>query len=176
MKQLLILLIAAATIPAWASEPGQPLDCSDWVIVEPGLSMSTTIPYPCPDVEGAPTSGCRSITGNIDNTGGFFFAHISSLGVECNPGGSLLNRHAIYRFRDGEDELIAYLDNRCGANPICSDETSAAPPGGFDDKNGSLFISMQHVHENGPGPDCGEANYARSSWAVNFDHHHSLSP
>ena len=37
MRKILIL-IAVATLPALASEPGQPLDCSDWVFLEPGLT------------------------------------------------------------------------------------------------------------------------------------------
>ena len=34
----LCLLVLAA--PALASNPGEPLDCSDWVFLEPGLSCS----------------------------------------------------------------------------------------------------------------------------------------
>ena len=41
-----VAAIVLAT-PARASEPGQPLDCSDWVFLEPGLTCTTLIPYPC---------------------------------------------------------------------------------------------------------------------------------
>ena len=37
---LLVILLAVPTLPAWASQPGQPLDCSDWVFLEPGYSCS----------------------------------------------------------------------------------------------------------------------------------------
>ena len=60
MWKLLLLPLLVFLLPAWASEPGQPLGCDDWVIVEPGLSMSTLIAYPCPDVNGAINFGCRS--------------------------------------------------------------------------------------------------------------------
>jgi len=40
MKHAIILLVAAQASLALASEPGQPLDCSDWVIVKPGIGCS----------------------------------------------------------------------------------------------------------------------------------------
>ena len=47
MKHLLILAFALATLPAWASDPGEPLDCSDWVFLEPGVACEMVIPFPC---------------------------------------------------------------------------------------------------------------------------------
>ena len=37
MRPLLIVLAVLCFIPSWASDPGEPLDCSDWVFLEPGL-------------------------------------------------------------------------------------------------------------------------------------------
>ncbi len=42
--QVLVLGLLLAPAAALASDPGQPLDCSDWVISEPGLGCS-----PCSD-------------------------------------------------------------------------------------------------------------------------------
>ena len=39
-----VLLVAFAFSGAFASEPGQPLDCSDWVFLKPGLSCTTIFP------------------------------------------------------------------------------------------------------------------------------------
>ena len=50
MKKLLLLPLLLFLMPAWASSPGQPLDCSDWVFVEPGLSCEITVPAPCDHV------------------------------------------------------------------------------------------------------------------------------
>ncbi len=38
-----VAVIVLATFPAAASEPGQPLDCSDWVFSEPGFSCSPVV-------------------------------------------------------------------------------------------------------------------------------------
>ena len=41
MVRLVLVIAVAFTLaaPALASEPGQPLDCSDWVFVEPGVHV-----------------------------------------------------------------------------------------------------------------------------------------
>ena len=40
MKQVSFaaILLSVVSVGAIASEPGQPLDCSDWVFLEPGFS------------------------------------------------------------------------------------------------------------------------------------------
>ena len=50
MRRLLLRLVIVS-LPAWASNPGEPMDCSDWVFVEPGLSGTTEIAHPC-KIEG----------------------------------------------------------------------------------------------------------------------------
>ena len=40
-------VVLVAVLPALASEPGQPLDCSDWVFVEPGFSCQQFVAFPC---------------------------------------------------------------------------------------------------------------------------------
>ena len=38
MRRIVLSVLGlVCLLPAWASEPGQPLDCSDWVFLEPGL-------------------------------------------------------------------------------------------------------------------------------------------
>jgi hypothetical protein len=47
MRQLsAVCMLALFALPAAASQPGQPLDCSDWVFLEPGLTCSDYNPYP----------------------------------------------------------------------------------------------------------------------------------
>ena len=60
---VLVLPIAVVlALPCFASDPGQPLDCSDWVFVESGLSMSPVVPYPCPVL------GPRQTAPQVDGT------------------------------------------------------------------------------------------------------------
>ena len=47
MRTLIVVLAVLCFLPVFASEPGQPLDCSDWVFLEPGYSCQTLLPAPC---------------------------------------------------------------------------------------------------------------------------------
>ena len=53
MRYALCLLSTLLLLPTWASEPGNPLDCSDWVFLEPGLSCTPWVPYPCEESENS---------------------------------------------------------------------------------------------------------------------------
>jgi len=46
LKRAAAFLVGFACSGAFASQPGQPFDCSDWVYSEPGLSCTAWVPYP----------------------------------------------------------------------------------------------------------------------------------
>ncbi|MHC4089481.1 MAG: hypothetical protein ACYSVY_04240 [Planctomycetota bacterium] len=48
---VLFFVVPLLLLPVWASEPGEPLDCSDWVFLEPGLSCSVLIDKDLPLIE-----------------------------------------------------------------------------------------------------------------------------
>ena len=70
MKYAAGLLVAFACSGAFASEPGNLLDCGDWVILEPGLSCSYWHPAPCP--LGDPWCFGGRNPAATDNTGRMF--------------------------------------------------------------------------------------------------------
>lgn len=49
-----VCLVAVVMICGLASgsQPGQPLDCEDWVILEEGVTCQEWIPYPCDERDG----------------------------------------------------------------------------------------------------------------------------
>ena len=50
MRKLVpVLLLGVACLPVAASDPGQPLDCSDFVIEQEGITCVEVVPYPCAD-------------------------------------------------------------------------------------------------------------------------------
>ena len=68
MRSLIVgILFVLCLLPAWASNPGEPLDCSDWVFLEPGLSCFM---YTMPPCHG---DDCEFATRNLemDNAGAF---------------------------------------------------------------------------------------------------------
>ena len=108
MSFTLVVLLS----PAWASEPGEPLDCDDWVFLEPGLS--------CTDMDCAGNRWCE--LGNQTQAlsdGGIVQLRMSSFGsqIDCAVVGNPLRlgqRLEIVRFDGAVETIIGQLDARCG--------------------------------------------------------------
>src|SRR5262245_13758252 len=52
MKRIVPIILLALAWPAAASQPGEPLDCTDWTLHVPGITCSTetplgVLPNPC---------------------------------------------------------------------------------------------------------------------------------
>jgi hypothetical protein len=62
------LVACCLVLPVWGSEPGEPLDCSDWVFVEPGFACDEALQFPCDSSRlfwvGGATSGADSHPGS----------------------------------------------------------------------------------------------------------------
>ena len=107
---ILLFLIA---LPAAGSNPGEPLDCSDWVFLEPGLSCATLSTFPCNEAECHP----EGMTRQVDNEGRLLWITQTQLGsVDCGGSGFLLYRTQIVSFENGHETVLAHIDDRCGAN------------------------------------------------------------
>jgi len=148
MRFAAVLVVAFACSGAFASEPGQPLDCSDWVFLEPG--------YSCvrfgDGKEGSAQLYLGSFT-QFDNQGRFF--RLSPILAE--PIGVCANQ-TLFRTRlewlDAETwRTLAYIDDRC-VSPASSGAVDAIWAGGqpstasgaavltFDDKGGRMILNL----------------------------------
>ena len=139
---VVVLFVTVCLLPAWASSPGQPLDCSDWVILEPGISCSTIIPYPCP----LPSPQCyTSSQTNIDNEGTAFYIAETLLGDgACSDCGHCIFRRELSRITpQGDITLIAYVDERC--NGLDEVDQAQNVGVGFDPYSGSLYVFFQNI-------------------------------
>jgi hypothetical protein len=178
MRFAAVLLFVVACSGALASEPGQPLDCSDWVMLEPGLACSTVIPADC-----STTPVCsRGANMIIDNTARQVF--IRSGGQIGNCGNAILYRTEIVAVaRNSSTETrLAYVLDRCGA-PGSADKIWAngtpenggptAPPFDvltFDDKNGRLSVPMHSECVNsGAGNGGCPSPYPGGAWLMALD-------
>ena len=99
--------------PAFASEPGQPLDCSDWVFLEPGYSC---VLQPC--VGETCSGGAYSYA--MNNSGEPFTVRIelngSSQQIGCTdfPRQIGLNRVVFLATKNGAEVVIGYVEGiRC---------------------------------------------------------------
>lgn len=141
MRQIVlpVVVVVACMCPAWASNPGEPLDCSDWVILEPGIVCSAV--RTCSE-----TRDCLVSRDNraLDNGGNTLRIKRTSLGTS---GCGFLARYELVRQSETGTEVLAYLDERCGPSSsdkfkgYCDDDV----PGG--DQFSGPFVSI----ENGAG-------------------------
>lgn len=146
MRRFLLPLGVAlfCLLPALASNPGEPLDCSDWVFLEPGLSCSVSVPLPC-----ANSRFCHGIQEEVaaDNEGGLLRIEQEVLGDVFCPGMTYAvasYRVKIVRRSAGITETLAYIESRCG-QPGALDRVTHSQYEGllFDDKLGRLYVPLQ---------------------------------
>ena len=142
----LVLVAVLLSLPAWASNPGEPLDCDDWVFVEPGLSCTVI------DIEGCgATSLCNSLGRGVapDNKGKLFFQNQFQLPL-CSSGFPR-KRHEIKRLSlRGDEELVGFVEDRCTSNGVDDVRSPISGSLRFDAVNGRLFLGLFSVCE----PSC----------------------
>jgi len=141
MKYAACLLVAFACSGALASEPGQPLDCSDVVFLQPGYACSDYIPFPCVGCENLSLHGAV-----IDNQGRLIKARVDYPG-ECASGGVSDYRYSFEYWNGTAWTVLARLDTRCygdGADFVSLDGPM------FDATGGRLLVKM-FVGCAGPG-------------------------
>ena len=148
-----LLLIGVVTM-AQASEPGQPLDCSDWVLLDPGLSCSVWVDCP-PDAEPtdqAPCMGAGSVSA-FDNEARLLRVLVTDIGP-C--GDRTLRRHEL-RALDGVSwAILAYLDDRCFSSGRADGLHRMEME--FDSIGGRLALSMHGGCFVGGGIACDNYN------------------
>src|SRR5437764_835860 len=130
---LLALISAICLAPAWASQPGHPLDCDDWVFLEPGISCSVAIPD-C-QAPGIHCYGHYLYGGGddvvADGRGNLFLFTITNLDLPCNNPFRL----SLIRFDGNTETIVAYVDARCApgnnnlARAPCSNHPVLLRPG-----------------------------------------------
>ena len=151
MRFSTVAILIAFVIPAWASSPGQPLDCSDWSV---GVGMTCTVLVS--DCGTEPTTGnpdfpCANVAGSgIDATGNL-------VGIEYLEPGPL---YCGYQFGHPSLELTSFdgtSEQRLGAIYWrCVDEVTQCDDRitplarGFDTVNGRLLVWFRSWNQNCP--------------------------
>lgn len=163
----LLLAVFVSFGVSWASQPGQPLDCSDWVFLEPGHACSILIDDcysvgtgPTP-VFGPPGMFCAGDLTALDNEGRLYIvsSRDSPLGY-C--GSTALYRTELRRLDGANAAVVAHVDDRCGPDntvdfvfPFDGSQQEGDPPMLlFDPNNGRMLIPLQRDCASGGGqPD-----------------------
>lgn len=167
MRYCGLLLGLSFCVSAFASEPGQPIDCSDWVALLPGYTCSEVL-RPCPSGSPQPFA-CR--TGNpvvVDNEG-------KPIIVQRTNQGPCGNRSIfVQRFDDTNVQTIGYFAEKCNGPlidqlfPALEFQNPGIQGHGatyFDEEGGRLLIPFRSAC-NFPG-EC--PHYPQVEWLAGID-------
>jgi hypothetical protein len=167
MKKLLVVLVSTIALPALASQPGQPLDCSDWVFLEPGHSCAMFAPIgSAPPASDVLSKGTNRVT---DNSGNLLF--LRRINMSCRN--VLLQ---LIRFDAQGEHVVGYIQDRdydgC-SSPFRADRilpTENSPPYqpeviSFDPINGRVLIPLRSYCQQALNDLCGTC-YACGWWVA----------
>lgn len=106
------LTVLAVVVPSSASQPGQPIDCSDWVIVAPGYRCENFIRRgDCAAVDPSHGEVCYAgATSAIDNEGATLLVETSET-LACF--GARQKRLTLYRVTSSGRQEIGFFQDRC---------------------------------------------------------------
>ena len=110
-KAILLFLIIGTASSALASQPGHPLDCSDWVFLEPGYSCSPFISYPCPSTGGNPKCFVSNDDRATTNEGDLLRVRRVCSSHLCADGD--ICRIEIWTWNNSGERIIGYVQDRC---------------------------------------------------------------
>jgi|GEM_PF-6097456 len=195
MRRLLLSMTLLSMMPVAtkASQPGQPLDCSDMVFSEPGHACTVfaalgSFPQG-QQYDGEPSSNFLDKGANlqVDNTGRMFALRLST-GGHAKPGPQYLGAVELRRY-DGQGQVVvAYILDRVGqalsgendhvrptnsycnggANNCSTTENYFSQTLTFDSINGRFLIPLQSYCLTDQGNDC-PAGYGGGWWIAAID-------
>lgn len=157
------ILAALLCSTIFASQPGQPLDCSDWVLLDSRLS--------CAEQADASQCGgfCRVLNSlSVDNDGNLLQLYVipkqDFQGNNANCGGQPLWRLELRQLKGPLASVLGYLEERCvTSTPFLIDHFSVFT--GVIDEALSLFEPSTGNLLLGMGSSCADENTGLCSYS-----------
>lgn len=156
MRIVTFALLVLFLVPTWASQPGRPLDCSDWVVDSPGLSCRV---FAVQRVLGGDCEmpGGRSLPCSFPTADWAFFDNEGRLiGVETEVysqcGFRPMMRYSIRDLKTGAS--LAQIDERCVESATSTADMIQFNGFTFDAHGGVLLVALRdwcHSFSDCPG-------------------------
>jgi hypothetical protein len=172
MRIVTLALLVLFVLPVSASEPGQPLDCSDWVFTSPGMSCSVFSP---PVAAAATMFHEEGVFEAVDNEGRLMMLRRYRIG-DCCGGCAPLYRLELLRFDGANEETLGFVEDRCNGDDLDIIGPTGGEPGQstsihkftFDAVNGRVLIGVSSW--NCSGSQCADdPPYSGTSWIMAAD-------
>ncbi len=174
MKTSCIAITLFMTGVARASAPGEPFDCADWVILEPGVHCAVhtsikTLAANSPFLRiGSPAA--------LDNKGNIYVLRHVPMNIDCQG----VDEEEIQIVRwDGESESViasirardAIVSSQCdNLRPRPAGAGLAADLLAFDAANGRLLVPLEsYCSADVPGGDTCPVDYGGGWWIAAFE-------
>ncbi len=134
-------VVIFAFLPALASEPGQPLDCSDWVFLQSGYTCHMILGSGSPPIEMPRGAGSQ-----FDNQGRLFRVTVRPVG-DCGTASEGQFRTQLEWLNGGTWSVLAYVQDRCAQGHRGDDLKPLNVIGGvgdlaFDSQNGRMVVPL----------------------------------
>ncbi len=120
MRYVALLACAFVSASVFASNPGQPLDCSDWVFLDPGLACVPLIAANCSsDFCGSPGGPDEPGSSRAaDNEGNLYLVRRVLTGASCDQN-QISGRVELVRLDPaGQEHVAAFLPDRDFTTPV----------------------------------------------------------
>lgn len=194
MRGILITCTVLATVSiSTASQPGQPLDCSDWAFVAPGITCGVAVPYGgCPDAGPSPPPICVNAGGAAALSDGRIVGFESAdLPYSCGPTWTWPPQQVrLVAYRGNVPEIIAHVNERCVSahrmdriitNGLVHDVTNGVLHGLFRvscESDGAESCPMDYDRDGTVDADPGATKvvWTFSGFPTLFDMLHSFAP
>jgi hypothetical protein len=136
MRFAVVLVVAIACSVAFASEPGQPLDCNDWLAGSPEY-VCTSWARPCPTGDcGAPFPN----TATVDASGAVIYVRQTESLCSDTCGNQRRRGFEIRRFDGSIDAPVGSIEGRCNDGTAVEQVTDVGLL--FDGANGRLLVHV----------------------------------
>ena len=138
MRKLLFLTLLLCVVPAWATDPGELQDCSDWMQLQPGYTCTTFVAPPCNSTPVCEKSGTTQV---VDTNGRLLFVRDVPLAGLCWPNDSASRAEIVAH--DGNSEIVlGTFSDRCDGRTHIDRFRAVNHTLQFDRQRGALLIRM----------------------------------
>ena len=108
-RTVFAVVVALLVVPAWASNPGELQDCSDWIQLQPGYTCTTFVAPPCDGTNVCEKSAVNQL---LDNSGRLLWVRDVPIAELCYQSDNA-HRAEIVAHDGTSETVLGMFTDRC---------------------------------------------------------------